>query len=104
MGQGGLPDDTPRPTRYGGNQLTWRQRLRHSIIIISISHPAPCLCSEAPSPSVKPMDATTGSGPPQAYLAPLQPKRRRRRLKIILRSIAMPPERAALLDATPPSE
>ena len=41
---------------------------------------------------------------PRAPPAPFQSKRRRRRLKTILRSILMPPERAALMDATPPSE
>ena len=44
-------------------------------------------------PSVKPMDATTGFDPTQASPAPLQPKRHRRRLKTILRSIQMPLER-----------
>ena len=64
-------------------------------------------------PSVKPTDATAGPDLSQASPAPLQPKRRRRRLKTILRSILMPPERAALYttaqipvagDPTPPSQ
>jgi len=53
------------------------------------------------------MDATAGSYPHQASPAPLQTKGRRRRPKtkpIRFRSIPMPPERAALLDATPPSK
>ena len=58
-----------------------------------------------PFPSVKPMDATTLSQdhgrdymfrPSPSFSSPLQSKR--------LRSIPMPPERAALLDAAPSSE
>jgi len=56
-------------------------------------------------------DATTGSDPQDLTKPPPAPppqtKRRRRRPKpesIRFRSIPMPPERAALLDATPPSE
>jgi len=57
-----------------------------------------------PSGNRKTTDAATSSDPSHASPAPLQPKRRRRRLKAILRSIPMPPERAALPVATPPSE